>query len=204
MRWRAPTNATCCPSGDHTGSSPRARNRWTLPVASRTSIPAALLALLAQRERVLKRARLVLEQLEVVIQPRGAQLTAAQPWMGRDCSSPSARTTVALSGRTSGVGVRAAANDSVRVLERGRVTSAPRAEGTRGQVRSNRVLQGEQPPLHRGRRDRRSRLGPRCVRASEMVPGGPPGPSNGLSKLEIIGERVTWLHDGAPRSAALR
>lgn len=39
---------------------------------------------------------------------------------------------------------------------------------------------------------------------TEMVPGGPPGPSSGLSKLEIIGERVTWLHDGAPRSAALR
>jgi len=46
--------------------------------------PAALLALLAERERVLQRPRLVSEQLEVVIQSRGAQLAAAQPRMRRD------------------------------------------------------------------------------------------------------------------------
>jgi len=63
------------------GTDPLLQKRPQLIKAVR---PAALLALLAQRQRVLKRAWLVLEQLEVVIQPRRAQLAAPQPRMGSD------------------------------------------------------------------------------------------------------------------------
>ena len=68
-----------------------------LPELIEAGGPATPLALLAQRERALERARLALQQLEVVVEPGGGLVAAVQTRMAGDRAALMADHELALS-----------------------------------------------------------------------------------------------------------